>query len=241
MIAFGVQRLTTGKAVAFFTIVAQKLRLPETAVDRLFHFASALERADDFKAFYRDLVSVWPDPSCVLGHQGEVLSVLDESTRLPMLEDPAQQLMAYDILSYLPDDILVKVDRSAMSCSLETRAPFLDARVVEHAWALPLSAKFEGGVGKRILRDILAQHVPRELFERPKQGFAIPVDNWLRGKLKEWASDLLSRTAIEQFGCLDASAIERTWQAHLSGRSNAGARLWNILMLQSWLNTQKRT
>ena len=148
--------------------------------------------------------------------------------------------MALDALSYLPDDIMVKVDRSSMSCSLETRAPFLDARVVEHAWNLPLSAKIEGRTGKRILRDILARHVPRELFERPKQGFAVPVDAWLRGRLKDWAGDLLSPSAINKHGLLNAAEVDKVRQAHQSGRDNAGARLWTVLMLQSWLESEGR-
>jgi asparagine synthase (glutamine-hydrolysing) len=209
-----------------------------TVIDRLSKFGGAIGRAGDFPGFYRELVSTWPEPGQLMQQTREAISIIDEPDRLPRLKERAEQLMALDALSYLPDDIMVKVDRSSMSCSLETRALFLDARVVEHAWRLPLSAKIEGRTGKRILRDILARHVPRELFERPKQGFAIPVDTWLRGRLKDWAGELLSRSAVEKHGLLNAAEIEKTWQAHKSGRDNAGARLWTVLMLQSWLEAE---
>jgi asparagine synthase (glutamine-hydrolysing) len=145
-------------------------------------------------------------------------------------------MMAYDALTYLPDDILVKVDRSSMSASLETRAPFLEPRTVEFAWRLPPSAKIDRGTGKRILRDILWHHVPRKLVERPKQGFAVPLDAWLRGSLREWASELLSKRSIENTGILRPDAVARVWKDHISGRDNAGSRLWTVLMLQAWMS-----
>jgi asparagine synthase (glutamine-hydrolysing) len=146
-------------------------------------------------------------------------------------------MMATDALTYLPGDILVKVDRAAMSASLETRAPFLDRRVVELAWRLPISARIKDGKGKRILRDILDRYVPRQLMERPKQGFAIPLDGWLRGPLRAWAGDLITPAAIREAGVLDAGAVGRLWDAHQEGRDNAGWTLWAVLMLQSWLRT----
>jgi asparagine synthase (glutamine-hydrolysing) len=232
------QWLATGQGAAPLSKLAKSLGLPVTAMDRLSKFGGAIGRAGDFTGFYRELVSTWPEPNRLMQQSGEARSILDEPDRLPKLPEPAEELMALDALSYLPDDIMVKVDRSSMSCSLETRAPFLDARVVEHAWTLPVSAKIEGRTGKRILRDILARHVPRELFERPKQGFAVPVDAWLRGGLKDWSGDLLSRSMIEKHGLLDASEVEKVWQAHQAGRDNAGSRLWTVLMLQSWLDAE---
>jgi asparagine synthase (glutamine-hydrolysing) len=144
-------------------------------------------------------------------------------------------MMATDAVTYLPGDILVKVDRAAMSASLETRAPFLDRRVVELAWRLPLAAKIRGRTGKRILRDILYRHVPRNLVERPKQGFAIPLDRWLRGDLRDWAENLLSTKQIAATGVFDARKVEALWRDHQSKKDNAGWRLWTILMMQSWL------
>ena len=144
-------------------------------------------------------------------------------------------MMATDAMTYLPGDILVKVDRAAMSTSLETRAPFLDRRVVELAWRLPFSAKIKGRTGKRILRDILYRHVPRKLLERPKQGFAIPLDRWLRGELREWAESLLSSEQIAATGLFDRRRIEELWSDHQTKKDNVGSRLWAILMMQSWL------
>jgi asparagine synthase (glutamine-hydrolysing) len=153
---------------------------------------------------------------------------------------PAEWMMATDALTYLPGDILVKVDRAAMSASLETRAPLLDRRVVELAWRLPLSARIDDGMGKRILRDILDRYVPRQLIERPKQGFAIPLDRWLRGPLRAWAADLIAQAAVREAGVLDGEAVRRLWNAHQRGRDNAGLKLWTFLMLQSWLGTSNR-
>jgi asparagine synthase (glutamine-hydrolysing) len=147
-------------------------------------------------------------------------------------------MMVTDTLTYLPGDILVKVDRAAMSASLETRAPFLDRRVVEFAWRLPLSARIEGGAGKRILRNILDRHVPRQITERPKQGFAVPLDRWLRGPLRTWAGDLVAPSAVRAGGVLDHNAVSRLWAAHQDGRDNAGWKLWAVIMLQGWLHAR---
>lgn len=150
--------------------------------------------------------------------------------------DPAERLMALDSIGYLASDILVKVDRAAMNASLETRAPFLDARTVRAAWTLDLSHRIRDGVGKAVLRDILFRHVPRELIERPKQGFAVPIDAWLRGPLKAWAEDLLSNDRLEHGGVLDPLPVRWLWAEHLSNRINQGNLLWSILMLQQWLD-----
>jgi asparagine synthase (glutamine-hydrolysing) len=149
--------------------------------------------------------------------------------------EPAECLMSLDSVGYLPSDILVKVDRAAMSTSLETRAPFLDARTVSAAWSLALSHRISNGVGKAVLRDILYRHVPRHLIERPKQGFSIPIDNWLRGPLKEWADNLISEELVEAFGVLQTQTVRGVWSEHLSGRRNHGHLLWSLLMLQQWL------
>ncbi|RYD17843.1 MAG: asparagine synthetase B, partial [Lysobacteraceae bacterium] len=137
---------------------------------------------------------------------------------------------------YLPDDILVKVDRAAMAASLETRAPFLDHRVAEAAWALPMHQKLRQGRGKWVLREILDRYVPRTLIERPKMGFGVPINDWLRGPLKGWASDLLSEDRLWRQGLLDAEIVGRQWRDHLSGRRQLGSRLWSVLMLQAWLD-----
>ena len=122
-----------------------------------------------------------------------------------------------------------------MSASLEGRAPFLDARVVEFAWRLPLEMKIKGRTGKRILRDVLDRYVPRALIERPKQGFAVPLDAWLRGGLRDWADALLAPDKLRSGGMFKPDAVNRVWQDHCAGKDNAGSRLWAVLMFQSWL------
>ena len=144
-------------------------------------------------------------------------------------------MMAWDSLSYLPDDILVKVDRAAMAASLETRAPFLDHRVAALAWRLPMSMKIRAGQGKWALRQILYKHVPRELIERPKAGFAIPIGQWLRGPLRYWAEALLESEQMQRQGYLRPEPIQTLWRQHLSGRYDHTTMLWAVLMWQAWL------
>lgn len=141
--------------------------------------------------------------------------------------------MAVDTLTYLPDDILVKVDRAAMAASLETRVPFLDERVIKFAWGLPLWMKIRHGCNKWILRRLLNRYVPAELFERPKQGFGVPIEHWLRGPLRDWVEDLLSPQALAADGLLDMRSIRSMWMKHLSGR-NLQYALWPVLMYQAW-------
>lgn len=138
-------------------------------------------------------------------------------------------------MTYLPDDILCKVDRAAMASSLETRVPFLDHRVAEVAWSLPLEMKIRGGQGKWALRQILYKYVPQSLIDRPKAGFGIPVGEWLRGPLRDWAAALLDERNLRNQGFLNPGLVARTWTEHQSGRRDWSARLWSILMFQSWL------
>ncbi len=188
----------------------------------------------DHLAIYDSLVSHWKHHDAVsLASTGEALFIKSirssEQTR-----SFTEQMMYLDTLSYLPDDILVKVDRAAMANSLETRVPLLDHRVVEFAWSLPLRQKLKNGVTKWPLRQVLYRHVPKELIERPKQGFGIPLDQWLRGSLKDWASALLDPKKLEASGLINLEFVEKKWQEHLSGSRNWQYGLWNILMFQAW-------
>jgi asparagine synthase (glutamine-hydrolysing) len=187
---------------------------------------------------YVSLVSEWPQSgNIVLGGQMPA-NLLQERGRWPKLADPVARMMALDGLTYLPDDILVKVDRAAMAVSLETRAPFLDHRLVEFAWTLPMHMKIRDGSGKWLLRRLLDRYLPRALMERPKMGFGIPLDQWLRGPLREWAEELLNEDRLKMEGYLNPVPIRQAWNDHISGKSNYGYRLWSVLMFQAWLEQQ---
>ena len=140
-------------------------------------------------------------------------------------------------MTYLPDDILAKVDRASMAVGLEVRVPYLDHRVVEFAWSLPLSMKVGGGLTKRILRRVLYRHVPRELMTRAKWGFSVPIHEWLRGPMRYWADTLLSEKRLRDDGLFDPATVRAAWQQHISGRRNLQHELWSILMFQAWFRT----
>jgi asparagine synthase (glutamine-hydrolysing) len=143
-------------------------------------------------------------------------------------------MMYLDAVTYLPDDVLAKVDRAAMAVSLETRVPFLDHRVVQFAWRLPVSMKVRNGRGKWLLRHVLYRYVPRELIERPKQGFAVPVGDWIRGPLREWTEELLDERRLRDAGYLDPTPVRTVWREHLAGARNAHFPLWGVLMFEAW-------
>lgn len=148
-----------------------------------------------------------------------------------------QRMMALDSVSYLPDGILCKVDRAAMANSLEVRIPMLDHRVVEFAWSLPLDIKLRDGVSKWPLREVLMRHVPRQIIERPKMGFGVPVGEWLRGPLRDWAEHLLDHRRLVEQGLFEPGVIRARWNEHLSGH-NWQDHLWDVLMYQSWADAQ---
>jgi len=183
--------------------------------------------------FYDELISHWKDPAALVPGARLAPLELAESAARAGLSD-IEFMQAHDTLAYLPNDILVKVDRAAMAVSLETRAPFLDRRVLEFAWTVPESLKVRDGNGKWLMRELLARHVPRPLFERPKQGFGIPLGPWLRGPLRDWAEALLSPAALADSGLFDPAPIRRKWQEHLSGQAAWHYYLWDVLMFQAW-------
>ena len=202
------------------------------------HKGAAVMAARSIDDLYLGLVTHWEPNGLVIGAQ-EPLTAL-RGTPLPLTGlDDVQRMMALDAITYLPGDILTKVDRAAMGVSLETRVPFLDHRVVEFAWALPQTMKLRGGVGKWILREVLYRHVPREMFERPMMGFGVPIVSWLRGPLREWAEDLLSESRLRQEGFFNPVPIRQKWAEHLSGKRNWQHHLWDVLMFQAWLREQE--
>lgn len=201
------------------------------------HKGAALLDARRVDELYLKLITQWEPKSLVLGGQEPFTPLRGNPLSLNGLDD-LQRMMALDTITYLPDDILVKVDRAAMGVSLEGRVPFLDHRVVEFAWSLPQHLKLRDGVGKWVLRQVLYRHVPKELIERPKMGFGVPIDSWLRGPLRDWAENLLSESRLRQEGFFDPAPIRQKWAEHLSGQRNWQFHLWDVLMFQAWFAEQ---
>lgn len=214
-------------------LVPERLRYSNPG-DKLHKLAGLLGAARP-EAIYLHLVSHWDDPArLVLGAEEPATPITDPTAWLDTREFE-QRMMHLDTITYLPDDILVKVDRAAMGVSLETRVPLLDHRVVEFAWRLPLAMKIRNGQGKHLLREVLYKYVPKVLIERPKMGFGVPIDHWLRGPLREWAEELLGESRLAREGFFDPAPIREKWTEHLSGRRNWQYPLWDVLMFQAWL------
>jgi len=205
--------------------------------DRLHKLADVLERGSD-RGMYRDLMSHWRDPAAVVRGSREPRTVLTQPERWPTVEGLLPWMMYTDLVSYLPDDILVKVDRASMGVSLESRAPYLDHQVVEFAWRLPLAAKVRSAQGKWILRQVLYRYVPPALVQRPKMGFGVPLDAWLRGPLREWAAALLDPARLRREDFFAPDAVRSKWEEHQSGSRNWHYLLWDVLMFQAWLEAQ---
>ncbi len=199
------------------------------------HKAAGVLAAGSVNELYLGLVSHWDDPASVVIGGNEPPTLL--AGNAPALDglDDIQRMMALDTLTYLPDDILVKVDRAGMGVSLEGRVPFLDHRVVEFAWSLPQNMKLRDGMGKWVLRQVLYRHVPKELIERPKMGFGVPIGDWLRGPLRDWAENLLDEARLRREGYFQPAPIRQKWAEHLSNTRNWQYHLWDVLMFQAWL------
>jgi asparagine synthase (glutamine-hydrolysing) len=231
MLAKGMTAVAPSAWDSFASMVPAKMR-PRLFGDKVYKLASVLPV--DSEGFYHHLITQWPEASSLA--IGATLP--DESPfaagqeRFP---DDVAWMQYLDMLTYLPDDILTKVDRASMAVALEVRVPLLDHRVVELSWRLPKRLKLRGGVGKWILRQIAYKYVPKKLLERPKMGFSIPIDQWLRGPLKSWAEDLLSPMSIRRAGLLDPAPIVEKWAEHQAGVRNWQYFLWNVLMFEAWL------
>jgi asparagine synthase (glutamine-hydrolysing) len=210
--------------------------LPESQHQRInghrIHRLAQMMVSNNLGEMYVRLMSQWqPEEGLVLGGDGHPFPKLDWLQSIGAVE----AMRRWDVGQYLPDDLLVKVDRASMSASLESRAPLLDRRILELAFALPQRVLVRDGVGKWVLRQVLDRYVPRNLIDRPKAGFAVPLGEWLRGPLRDWAQSLLCREKLKREGFLNAEVITLMWHQHLSGSYDRSPYLWNVLMFQAWL------
>jgi asparagine synthase (glutamine-hydrolysing) len=196
--------------------------------------ALVLGAAPDFVSGYRQLLALHSAPHSLTGFAGEHHPAAYDPPLTANIADPLTRMQVIDALSYMPDDILTKVDRASMAVALEVRVPLLDTRIWEWAMRLPPESRRHKGTGKAMLRAILARHVPPALFERPKAGFAVPLAAWLRGPLRPWAESLLAPAALADGGLVDPAAAQKLWQTHLAGRADHGPVLWSLLMLEGW-------
>jgi asparagine synthase (glutamine-hydrolysing) len=222
---------------AAFSVLPSSRR-PARPGDRLLKIAAAFGTESPERIF-RNLLSHWSRPADLVVGGVERDDAWAGVQPAQSFDEFLRLMMRVDSENYLPDDILVKVDRAAMAVSLETRVPFLDHRIFEFAASLPGSLLLKGGAGKLVLRKILDRYVPRQLTDRPKTGFGIPLHEWLRGPLREWAEDLLSETALRRQGVLQVGPIRRAWEEHLSGKRAWHYQLWDVLMLVAWMDENR--
>lgn len=212
-------------------VVPDRWRPPQPG-DKMHKLAGVLTEPGD--GYYRYLVSHWTEPDKLVLGGNENRGPLWDPTVHDIVPDAIERMQYLDTITYLPDDILTKVDRASMAVSLEARVPLIDHRVVAFAWSLPPHLKVRDGSGKWLLRQVLERHVPRRLIDRPKMGFGIPIDSWLRGPLRDWAEDLLSEKRLREDGYFDPQPIREKWQEHLGGTRNWHYLLWDVLMFQLW-------
>lgn len=202
--------------------------------DRLHKLAGILPVGSP-EEMYNRLISQWLHPETMVPGTCEPSTIMTDRSLWADLSDFTELMMFLDQVGYLPGDILTKVDRASMAVSLETRVPFLDHQLIEFAWRLPLTMKVRDGQGKWLLRQVLYKYVPKEMIERPKMGFGVPIDSWLRGPLREWAEELLDESRLQRDGYFNTDLIRKRWDEHLSGIRNWQYHLWTVLMFQAWL------
>jgi asparagine synthase (glutamine-hydrolysing) len=226
------RKLMTRTVQGVQTETWDRLRSSSPQFGRKIHKAAGIFALKDPEQIYNGLLTQWDNADDVVLHSLTHRHEFDFPENLSM----AEKMMFADFTTYMHHSILTKVDRASMAVSLEARAPLLDRRVFNYAWQLPMHMKIRGDKGKYLLREVLARHIPRHLFERPKQGFSIPVGDWLRGPLKDWANDLLNIDTLKSDGIFNPEIVQSVWQEHLNGHGNHSERLWTILMFQAWKN-----
>lgn len=215
----------------------RRFQVPHLA-DRLPKLAEVVKEKSG-ESYYQRLISHWKSPDRLVLGASEPETIFSRPEQHPQLKDFREQMMFLDSMTYLPDDILTKVDRASMAVSLEARVPLLDHRVVEFAWRTPMSLKYRDGKGKWLLREVLYRYVPRELMDRPKMGFGVPIERWLQGPLRDWAEALLDERRLKDEGFFDPGPIRKMWKEHVSGRRRWHYYLWDVLMFQAWLEERQ--
>lgn len=234
----GLAALPAGPLNRFAGPMTRRLGVPFPG-DKAHKLGNCLQHVRNFDDLYVSLVSEWRNSDAMVVDGYFANNLLDNRDRWPDVHDPAARMMVLDGMTYLPDDILVKVDRASMSVSLETRAPFLDSEVMDFAWSLQMDTKLRDGRGKWLLRRLLDRYVPRQLTDRPKMGFGVPLDKWLRGPLREWGEGLVTEERLRTEGFFDAAPVREAWLRHQASEGAFGTRLWSVLMFQSWLENEK--
>ncbi|HXM16467.1 MAG TPA: asparagine synthase C-terminal domain-containing protein, partial [Candidatus Eremiobacteraceae bacterium] len=219
------------------SVVPESLRSKD--INKVLSKLTGILKVNEREALYWILLSYWMEPSSIVLGAKEPLTALTDKTKWAKIDDIMHVMMYLDTIMYLPDDILVKVDRASMGVSLESRVPLLDHRIIEFAWKLPIEMKVKGTLGKVPLRNLLYRYVPKHLVDRPKKGFGVPIHEWLRGPMRSWAEDLLDESRLKNEGYFDATPVRQKWNEHVSGRRNWQAQLWAVLMFQAWLEQQK--